>query len=533
MPNPFVTRALGIVYGTQTIGGTSKLVLSDVFKQELKYASGSIECRFWIAETDDATFIATCAAVEAALTLPRQRLQIQVNGVALEDWNPAPTVNTGFNQRVQLTKPDDPMNTTRLRVYSWRCEFDRPAVLAGQEGRLESTVNLAVEPGGRRRLTVSGTYTALTTNSARAQYTAAIGGPAYNGGVGTGYLGTLTQGFGGSWEIVGTPQAAADDTNKLLRFSVALRDLFLNESVALLKDPDLTDQVLTIRRAWAAPGDSSGKLPPAPGAPAGGNPQSSGGLTGSITLGFGTINVDALDPGSVFSGGQTFGLGKQGGGAGTGNVRRLQQIEVDYSVWVVNRSMDLRQKWEGSIVPWIVKHVTTVAQLGIYAVTRIAPQFDYVNSRISGNVTFVAPNGSNLLSQTIATSDHDEYGWSESPVWSGNVHDKYLFQGPARRTRTIQYVSSFIGAPTQPPPSKDPGGQGYTLLDRNVQNTPLTLGGFAGLGTFDICNQTITEMWLFSTTPKTPQTPPPPNRTVTNGGTGNNSSGIPNAGAGV
>jgi len=536
MPSPFVTRALAIVYGTggtqQTIGGTSKLVLDGVYKLDLKYATGSFKCRFWVAETTDADFIATCQAIEANLTLPRQRLQIQLNGVNQEDFNPnaGPSGNTGFNQRVQLTKPDDPMNTTRTRVYEWLCEWDRPAVLTGQSGRLESTVDLAVEPGGRRRLRISGTYTALTTNSARAQYAAAIGTPAYNGGTGTGYIGTLTSGFGGSWEIVNTPQAAADDTNKILRFSVDLRDLLLNESVQLLHDPDLTDQFLTVRRTWIAPGDSSGQLPPAPTPPqGGGNPQSGGGggTSGSIALGFSTINVNALDPTSVFGGGsQTFGLGQQGGGTNaSGSARRLQTIDVDYSVWVVNRSVDLRTKWEGSIVPWIVAHVTKVAQLSLFAVTRVAPQFDYVNSRIQASVTFVAPNGSNLLSQTITTSDDTDYGLAEAPVWSGDTNAKYLFQGPQRIVRTISYTSSFLGGPTQPPPGQS-GGQGYTLIRRNVTNTPLTLGGLPpSLGQITLCNQSITEVWLYSTTPKTPQIPT--DNRVTTGGGNNGGSNIP------
>ena len=132
--------------------------------------------------------------------MPRATLQVILGSTTMWDYNA--TNNTGFNARPNISKPGSKHDTGRSRRYTISVEVDLPADLAGQNGRVMSSVNLTETDCRRLRLIVSGSYTALNSNTARGQYLASIDT----------YCSSLISGFGGteSTDI----KAEADDANK-------------------------------------------------------------------------------------------------------------------------------------------------------------------------------------------------------------------------------------------------------------------------------------------------------------------------------
>jgi hypothetical protein len=96
---------------------------------------------------------------------------------------------------------------------------------------------------------LSGVYTALASNSARAQYEASIDA----------YVTTLTTALGGTWELVEESSASADDTDKLLEFTRLYRELIFAQSSAATDDAQIVGQRLFISRTKLFPGDAAGK----------------------------------------------------------------------------------------------------------------------------------------------------------------------------------------------------------------------------------------------------------------------------------
>jgi hypothetical protein len=163
-----------------------------------------------------------------------------------------PSVNTGFNAQPTIRKTAGDLDTARSRKYAISVVVELPADLAGQDGRVESSVTLQYDPNRKRTLTISGTYTALGGNSAFAQYSASIGA----------YQATVQSAFGGTWEIV-TESVTHDDTNKNVQFSRMFREIIFNQGQGILDDPAVVEQQISYSRLVDRPGDSphsSGKV---------------------------------------------------------------------------------------------------------------------------------------------------------------------------------------------------------------------------------------------------------------------------------
>jgi hypothetical protein len=242
-----VARELSIVYGSLTVGGTSDYLLDGSIKirQSVEYQSASVTFLVTYAgAASEAAFAAAVAAVETAFSTPRQRLQVLQGSTTLADYDPSQ--NTGFNAAPRARKLAGPSDTGRSRTWEVTIDVDRPASLSGQGGRREATVNVERSPSRRRLVTFSGTYTALGSNGARAQYEASIDA----------YVATVLVSLGGTYELVNEPQAVADDTDKVLDYTRQYREILLAQSAAATNDADLVESRLSWTRVRVAPGDS-------------------------------------------------------------------------------------------------------------------------------------------------------------------------------------------------------------------------------------------------------------------------------------
>lgn len=374
---PAVARDISIIYNGVTVGGTTDSILDGEVKlaEDHAYGRASVSFSFWTFATTQAAFITQTNAFETAFTTPRAKLEIKVGGTAWRTWDPVAGAggNTGFWQAPTIRKTGgEEGDTVRSRRYEVTIEIQTPADLAGQAGRLNSTVSLEVEQGGRRRVVISGRYTALAANNARAQYLAAIG--TYQTTVCDALIGA------GLWELTHRQREDSDDADKNLDFVRIYREILLAQSGAALNDPDLVDQVLVVARGRIAPGDVQ-----FPGVP----------------------------------------------------VARLQDIRVSYEVWVPGAGVDLRDKWESVIRPWILDCVAAQTLATRVAVVAEDPSFDYGNRRITASMSCVAPNSSDVISASVTTTDAADAGAFLAPVWNGDPFAKHVFRGPATLERTI------------------------------------------------------------------------------------------------
>jgi hypothetical protein len=228
MPTPAVTRELSITYAGFVVGGVQGTrLLTDKYRQTRTYERSNISFEVVVNETTEVLFAAECAAFEAAFRVPRGALTVTqgaVNLIAVTH-----TGNTGFNASPSVSKVGDDWDTGRSRRYAVSIDFTEPADLSGQSGRRTSTVEQSYDASRKRTVTISGTYTALGGNSARAQYEASA--PTYFAAV----LSALTGTFEKTFE-----RADNDDANK----------------ERVLDDPAIVQPRITIHFERSSPGDS-------------------------------------------------------------------------------------------------------------------------------------------------------------------------------------------------------------------------------------------------------------------------------------
>ena len=210
MPPP-VTRELSVVYGATTVGGITDRLLDVPFRIVKTYERTTVDFNFVTTTGTEAAFATEVVALEAAFRTPRQRLQVILGASSLLDLNPA--ANSGFNAFPQIEKVGGPEDTARSRRYRVSVDVVMPADLAGQSGRQTSSVELSFNAFRRRSFVVSGRYTALGGNTARAQYDAAIAD----------YITSITGLFGGEWDLL-EETATHDDTNKVCDFRRMYRE---------------------------------------------------------------------------------------------------------------------------------------------------------------------------------------------------------------------------------------------------------------------------------------------------------------------
>ena len=240
-----VTRELQAVYGTHTSGGTTEILIHSATAHGDAFTEAAWEMNVVVYGSSAALFKTACSDLEAAYRTPRKDLVVTMGGQTFVSWKHSD--NTGFNADPHIEKVvPSKFNTGRSREYRILIRFGRPADVSDTSGRRDSRVSLRYAGSRRRQLSISGVYTALSSNTARQQYEASIAAYA-----------TAVQGVLGAfqWEKV-NEQANADDQNKVLEFEVVYNQLIHSQNGSNYDDSALVNQVLIVSRAREAPGDS-------------------------------------------------------------------------------------------------------------------------------------------------------------------------------------------------------------------------------------------------------------------------------------
>lgn len=241
-----IAREMVITYNSYTVGGDqANRILEDVYMGEADYEKGVLEFTFTVRHDSQAAFVAECVAAEIAFRTPRKDTVVSQGGANLINWSQ--TQSFGYNAMPKITKSGDAQyDGGWTRRYRVRIEAGLPADVVNTSFRRYSFINVAYSPSRRRTVTISGTYTANATTSARSQYQAVFDAFA------TSALNTL----GGTYKKLEEPQSTGDDTGKELNFSVTYEEIIYTGVGAA--DASLRGEQLTITRSRMSPGDTPG-----------------------------------------------------------------------------------------------------------------------------------------------------------------------------------------------------------------------------------------------------------------------------------
>jgi hypothetical protein len=390
MPTPAVVNDLSIEYtppglSKVTLGGTSGqyLLLNKIVIDRTGQVDGVptcvVEAEVLVTDPTEAQFATYCATLATAFTTPQGVLAVKLGGQTLESFDPS--ANTGFNADVSISKPGHEYDTARSRYYRIRIEVKLPAPITANEGRIYARIEISYSTSRVRTLSMSGTYTALGSNSSEVQYRAKIGA----------YVGTVQQALttGSVWKRL-SETFRRGETNKILEFTHVSRELIFSEKdgSGVTADPDLTQTNLSFGRTQFAPGDS-------------------------FTLG----TVVRLE-----------------------EVVASYSAAVDKDVTV-----DLKSKYASSIRPWMLKNVQAAFPGTFALVDETGAQYDPVNNNLSAHMRFLVANGGKILECRVTTQDHFDAGAILTAVWAKNPLTKDDDQGAQSKIRTITKTRRVLG----------------------------------------------------------------------------------------
>jgi hypothetical protein len=243
---PAVTRELSVVYGSTTVGGGTEYLLEFPLSIRKDYIDFEIRFPFVLTATSGADFASQIDAVEDAFREKNNRVQVLQDGNTLFDANPAD--NSGFNTTAEISKiGTEGADSGRSRRYEVTIRGQLPADETGKSGRQDSTIELGEDSARRQTVTISGRYTALSSNDARAQYDASIA--AYASTVLTAIDSSAT------FELI-DEMTTNDDEDKNLDFVRVYREILYNQSSGTLDDTSIVSDVIRVSRVEDRPGDT-------------------------------------------------------------------------------------------------------------------------------------------------------------------------------------------------------------------------------------------------------------------------------------
>lgn len=373
-----MSRTLFITYGDLTLGLNQtdpNYNLVGKFFYDQDYERATLRFEVIISGSTSLSFENSEAALFAAYRKPDQALTVNL---ADRRISLVPSTNTGFNARANCQKVPGPDNTDRSSRYECEVIAQLPADLAGRAGRQSSTVDVSSAPNGKRTTIVSGVYTALSNNAARAQFEAEI--DAYT----TSVLGALS----GTWEQIGEPTAQTDDQDKTIRFSRVFREILVNQSSTGLDNASIVEPQLLIRRVMSA-NDST---------------QSSASL-------YGTPDPEI-------------------------------EYDVTYSAIVrFDETTNLDNLWKQTLRNFIITKVRESTGSTSLVITQESTTFDVYENRLNASMRMLGNVGGVMFASATMSESKDE-GKIFLPVYDGGegfTRDKY--SGPKTHVRSMTIIT--------------------------------------------------------------------------------------------
>lgn len=233
-----MARLLKIVYAGLTIGkdqSDSSYHLTGKYSIDESYDAFAITFEVHVANATRADFLTAEAALRAAYRKQDQALTVALGATNRHSYDPSN--NTGFRARAKCTKVGGKRDTANGATFRCSVVVRLPADQTGRDGRREGRVVVDTSPSGRKRVTISGDYTALSSNSAKAQYEAAIAT----------WQASILADISGTFELTAN-RYEYDEQNKELSFVRVLEEVVLRQGLSATNVASLVSPRLVIRK---------------------------------------------------------------------------------------------------------------------------------------------------------------------------------------------------------------------------------------------------------------------------------------------
>lgn len=251
---PTVSRTFSLTYAGVTVGGSSDYYLlhgDPPFRIRKSYDRLTVEAYVVCRSTTVADFTTRADALEVAFRTPAGDLSYTF-GSSTTSWSHSS--NTGMSAKPEIEKVGDAgFDSDRSRLYKVSVTVVLPADNGAYAGLREGEIAVSTEANGRRTATLSGTVTALSSNSASAQYAVAVAA----------MVTAVTSALSATMEAVEPSSYTYDDRNKVARFTHTLREIIFDQSAGGTNHSSIKNQQLTVERGEEYPGDHDGNAPPA------------------------------------------------------------------------------------------------------------------------------------------------------------------------------------------------------------------------------------------------------------------------------
>ena len=236
-----------IVYGSgsgATVGSGGTYFITGPITVRHDYDEFEVEANVVIIGADEAALETAVQDLQAAWRKPDQAITVNLNSSAVYTFDPS--TNSGFNTRASAQKVGDSIDTENSALYRVTATAQLPADLTGRNGRRDSTVRVEYTASGQALVTISGVYTALSSNGANAQYAASIAS----------YASSVMTGLSISNTELISEETEQDDQDKVLRFERVYREILFAQDSAATDNSSIVADSVRVEVLTPAPGDT-------------------------------------------------------------------------------------------------------------------------------------------------------------------------------------------------------------------------------------------------------------------------------------
>lgn len=242
-----VAREYEITYGTLTVGLGTDYHIPGPIRLDKSFEQGVLAFQVEIASQTKSTFESAISTLEAAFTARRVattwKLGPTGSQTTILSWSH--TSNTGFNSRATCRKAGTVgADSGRSRLYDVEIVVGLPA--SDASGRRDVSITVDKDAAKRNVVRFSGVWTALSSNSAMAQFVATIDS----------YCSSIISALSLSNMEQIDQTATRDDQDKVVTFTRTYQELLYDQSLSGRDDTQIVKHVVRFERTTSAPGDS-------------------------------------------------------------------------------------------------------------------------------------------------------------------------------------------------------------------------------------------------------------------------------------
>jgi hypothetical protein len=373
-----LTREISFTYGALTIGGSSQYYIPvEKYTYQRSFKDFEFSCQILVRDSTHTGLETRLDALVTEVNKRDQDFSLTVNSRELITCKPS--TNTGLNTRATMSKSGHEMDTGISSVYDFSVQGDLPSVQ--YSGRRTSSVSVQYQDSRLRTVTLQTVYTALASNDARAQYSAAI----------TAYASAVQSALSiSAWKLLRETIGPADDQTKTVEATQVYREQHTKEKSSLFDRSEIRNLTFTINRNKAGPGDFRNF---------GEGPKRFISVNAYVQAG---IDVNSTtDEDSIWSG-----------------------------------------TIEPAAISEVLSAFGTSSQV---ALMTSEPEIDWVNNRIRGRLFFLVMDGSGTVEQSYRRVWNDEKGKAFIPVVSADPYSVVEARGPGRVVVTEMVRRRFVG----------------------------------------------------------------------------------------